>query len=124
MIEEHDLDDRLPFISVIHYGKEEYVGIIINQDNYVTSFYDFAAIVLQEERIKMIELGEMWWYESNHKIPISIFLRNWIEPFNYAIRTFSTHDVKIIVGPVVNISDMSDNKPKRRTVQLLCPSRT
>lgn len=119
MIEEQDLDERLPFISVINYGKEEYVGVIINQDNNITSFYDFAQIILQEDRIRMIELCEIWWYESNHRIPISIFLRNDLEHFRYAIKSFNSNDVKIVMGPTVNVSNMTDKRPKRRTVQFI-----
>ena len=39
-----DIEQNLPFISVLNYGEEEYVGIIINQDQFVTSFYDLNAI--------------------------------------------------------------------------------
>lgn len=123
MIEEQDLDERLPFISIIHYGKEEYVGVIINQDSNITSFYDFAHIILQEDKIRMIELCEIWWYESNHRIPINIFLRRDLEPFRYAIKSFNSNDVKIVIGPTVNISNMTDKRPKRRTVQFIRSSK-
>ena len=39
-----NIEQNLPFISVLNYGDEEYVGIIINQDQHVTSFYDLNAI--------------------------------------------------------------------------------
>jgi hypothetical protein len=43
-------EQQLPFISVINYGENEYVGIIINQDQYVTSFYDIDALRTPEEK--------------------------------------------------------------------------
>jgi len=45
-----NIEQTLPFISVINYGEEEYVGIIINQDQFVTSFYDLNAIKTPEEK--------------------------------------------------------------------------
>jgi hypothetical protein len=116
---ELDLYSQLPFISIIQYGNEEYVGIIINQDAFVTSFYDLSLIKLQEERIHMMELCEIWWYESNHRIPINIFLKNQLDIYRYAIKTFITKDVHIVMGPVVNLSTIADKRPKRRTVQLV-----
>jgi len=50
------------------------VGIIINQDAQVTSFYDYSAIRTEEENAYFLELGEAWWWESNRMIPINIFL--------------------------------------------------
>ena len=82
-------EQQLPFISVINYGELEYVGIIINQDQYVTSFYDIDAIKTPDEKTIFLEIGETWWWESNRQIPINIFLRLEIEPFRYCIKTLT-----------------------------------
>jgi hypothetical protein len=111
--------EQLPFISVIQYGNNEYVGIIINQDSYVTSFYDLSVIKIQNQITEILELGEIWWWESNHKIPINIFLRNEMDLFRYAIKTFNNKDVKIVMGPVVNMSSLSQKRPKTKSVQLI-----
>lgn len=114
-----NIEDQLPFISVLHYGEEEYVGIIINQDQYVTSFYDLSAIKTADERTALLEVGEIWWWESNRQIPINIFLRKEVEPFKYSIKTFNSKDVRIIIGPVVNLMNMSLKRIKRKSVQLV-----
>jgi hypothetical protein len=67
--------DNFPFISCIKSNEKEYVGIIINCDNYVVSMYDLSMIVDPEDRKLFLELGEVWWWESNRRIPISIFLK-------------------------------------------------
>jgi hypothetical protein len=36
-----DIQEKFPFISIVSYGGIEYVGIIINQDQSVTSMYVF-----------------------------------------------------------------------------------
>ena len=114
-----NIQEQLPFISVLHYGEDEYVGIIVNQDQFVTSFYDLAMIKTLDERTGLLEIGEIWWWESNRQIPINIFLRREIEPFKYAIKTFNSKDVRIILGPVVNLMNMTLKRVKRKSVQLV-----
>ncbi len=113
------LQEHLPFISVLHYGTEEYVGIIINQDQYVTSFYDLGILRTPEEQARLLELGEVWWWESNRQMPINIFLRTEIAEFKFAIKTFNSKDVRVILGPIVNLSNLSLKRVKRKNVQLV-----
>jgi hypothetical protein len=118
-----NIQEQLPFISVINYGDEEYVGIIINQDQFVTSFYDLNAIRTPAEKTVFLEIGETWWWESNRQVPINIFLRIEIEPFRYAIKTFNSKDVRIVLGPVVNLMNLTIKRIKRKSVQLVRKTR-
>ena len=114
-----NIQEQLPFITVLHYGEEEYVGIVINQDQHVTSFYDLEILRTPEEKTILLEIGEIWWWESNRQIPISIFCRKEIEPFRYAIKTFNSKDVRIVLGPTVNLLNMTLKRVKRKSVQLV-----
>lgn len=114
-----NIQEQLPFITVLHYGEEEYVGIVINQDQHVTSFYDLAMLKTPDEKTLLLEIGEIWWWESNRQIPISIFCRKEIEPFKYAIKTFNSKDVRIVLGPTVNLLNMTLKRVKRKSVQLI-----
>jgi hypothetical protein len=114
-----NIEQNLPFISVLNYGNDEYVGIIINQDQYVTSFYDLNAILSAEDKATFLEIGEIWWWESNRQFPISIFCRDDIYPFAYAIKTFNSKDTRIILGPVVNLMNLTVKRVKRKSVQLV-----
>lgn len=116
-----NIQEQLPFISVLNYGEAEYVGIIINQDQYVTSFYDLSTIKTLDDRAVLLEIGEVWWWESNRQIPINIFCRKEIEPFRYAIKTFNSKDVRVILGPVVNLMNLTLKRVKRKSVQLVRP---
>ena len=111
--------EQLPFISVINYGEQEYVGIIINQDQFVTSFYDIDAIKTPDEKTKFLLMGETWWWESNRLIPINIFLKAEIDIFKYCIKTFNSKGVRIVLGPTVNILNLSLKRAKRRSVELV-----
>jgi len=114
-----DIEQNLPFISVINYGEEEYVGIIINQDQYVISFYDLNAIRSPEEKTAFLEVGEAWWWESNRQFPINVFCRDQIGPFAYAIKTFNSKDTRIVLGPVVNLMNLTIKRVKRKSVKLV-----
>ena len=114
-----NIENQLPFISVLNYGELEYVGIIINQDQFVTSFYDLEGIRTPVEKTALLELGEIWWWESNRQVPINIFLRREIEPFRYSIKTFNSKDVSIVFGPTVNLSDIAEKRVKRKSIQLV-----
>jgi hypothetical protein len=81
-----NIEQTLPFITVLTYGEQEYVGMMINQDQYVTSFYDLGAIKTPDEKTALLEQGEIWWWESNRQVPINIFLKKDLEPFKYAIK--------------------------------------
>ena len=113
------LTDKYPFITLIRYVQDEYVGIIQNHDNQVTTLYDFGAIQDSELKRQFIELGSIWWWESNRLIPINIFLRKEMETFRYAIKNFTTKDVQILMGPVVNLNNIMLKRVKRRSVQLV-----
>lgn len=114
-----DIEENFPFISVVHYGGSEYVGVIINQDQYVTSMYVYTDLRTDDERQKLIELAEIWWWESNRTIPINIFLRNEMEQFRYVIQTMNSKDVKVTIGPVVNLNNLAIKRVKRKSVQLV-----
>ncbi len=114
-----NLQENFPFISVINHVNQEYVGIIINQDAQVTSIYDYAAIRTDIEKQRFLELGEAWWWESNRQIPINIFLLREIADFRYAIRNFSTKDVKVLLGPCTSLNDIIVKRIKRKSITLV-----
>lgn len=114
-----NLQENFPFISVLNHVNKEYVGIIINQDQQITSFYDYASIRSDEEKSRFLELGEAWWWESNRQIPINIFLHKEIIEFKYAIKNFSTKDVKIMLGPCTSLNDIIVKRIKRKSITLL-----
>jgi hypothetical protein len=114
-----DIQENFPFLSVVTYGGNEYIGIIINQDIAVTSMYIYTDLKTTSEQELFLELGDAWWWESNRMIPINIFLRKEIESFKYCIMTMNSKDVKVTIGPCVNLSNLSLKRIKRKSVQLV-----
>ena len=114
-----NLQQNFPFISVLNHVDQEYVGIIINQDHQITSMYDYSLIRTDKEKSRFIELGEVWWWESNRQIPINIFLAREILDFRYSIRNFSTKDVKVALGPITSLNDIIIKRVKRKSITLV-----
>lgn len=114
-----DIQENYPFISVVTYGGNEYVGIIANQDQYITSIYVYTDLKTIDEKKAFLSVGEVWWWESNRMIPINIFMRKEMLHFQYCITTMNSKDVKVVMGPCVNLSNLSIKRVKRKNVQLV-----
>ena len=114
-----DIEENYPFISVVTYGGSEYVGIITNQDQFVTSMLVYSNLRTIEEKKLLLKLGEIWWWESNRMIPISIFLRKEITNIKHSQITMNSKDVKVVLGPTVNLNNLAMKRVKRKNVQLV-----
>ena len=113
------LTEKYPFITLCMYANTEYVGIVQNRDDAVTTIYDFGAIQSQEDKVLFLELASQWWWESNRSIPINIFLRKDWDRFKTVLRTFSNKDLEIIHGPVCSLMDIARKKSKRKSITLV-----
>ena len=113
------LRDKFPFLSLIRKGDMEFIGIIQNQDNNVISVYDYGRLMQPQDKMRYLKCGEIWWYESNRKLPINIFLKGEFKYFRTTLVTLNSKDVVIVEGPTVRLSDISKKRVKRRTIQLV-----
>ena len=109
---------QYPFLSLVTYGGQEYVGIMQNQDDSFLSMYDYSKI---DSKIKplFLELGDVWWWESNRTIPINLFLKNDFTSFSKYLITFNIKDTEVLRGPSVSIADLAKKRSKRRNIQLV-----
>ena len=114
-----EIEKNFPYISVVAYGDHEYVGIIANQDQFVTSMFVYTNLKDEEHKKLLLDLGEVWWWESNRMIPINIFLRLEIDPIRYSMITMNTRDVKLLIGPCVNVGNLAMKRIKRKSVHLI-----
>ena len=116
---QEDLQEKFPFLSCIRHGDIEYVGIIINQDSNVTSMYDYSSCHDDTQKLRLLECGDSWWWESNRKIPINIFMKSEMTQFRTLIKTFSTKDVELVFGHMVRLNDITEKRIKRKSIQLI-----
>tara|TARA_B100001057_G_scaffold221077_1_gene221467 strand:+ start:28222 stop:28599 length:378 start_codon:yes stop_codon:yes gene_type:complete len=111
--------ERYPFITFCTYASNEYVGVIQNRDDQITTIYDFGGIVEDHLKRDFLELANQWWWESNRSIPINIFLKQDWEKFKPYLKTFINKDLDIILGPSTSLQELSRKKVKRRSITLV-----
>jgi hypothetical protein len=56
--------ERYPFITFCTYAGNEYIGVMQNRDDAVTTIYDFGNIQHAELKKLFLELANQWWWES------------------------------------------------------------
>jgi hypothetical protein len=113
------LAEKYPFITLCVYASEEYVGIVQNKDDAVTTIYDFGIVNQQADKVEFLELAATWWWESNRSVPINIFLRGEWDKFRPTLRTFSNKDLEIVHGPACSLMDIARKKTKRKSITLV-----
>jgi len=111
--------EKYPYLTYLVYGGNDYVGIVQNSDEQITTIYDFAALKDAEQKIRFLQLADVWWWESNRIIPINVFLKtDWTE-FKFSIKTMNSKDVDIKLGPQISLKEMSQKRSKRRSITLV-----
>ena len=108
-----------PFMSFLTYGGNEYIGIIQNSDDIITTIYDYAILTTVDQKTRFLAMAEQWWWESNRLIPINVFLKtDWVE-FKFCLKTFNSKDVLIKHGHQVSLREIAQQKSKRRSITLV-----
>ena len=113
-----EIFEKYPFLSLVTYGGQEYVGIVQNQDDTVLSMYDYSKLPV-ELKETFLALGDTWWWESNRMIPINLFLKKDFNHFATFLITFNIRDTEVVRGPSVSIADLAKKRSKRRNIQLV-----
>ena len=114
-----DIQSNYPFLTLVKVGREEYLGIVQNCDQRLISLYNYADMS-PEVKLLFLEYGKSWWWESNRKLPINIFIGSDFEVFRNYLLSFSIKETEIVFGPTVQLSDLTANKRiRRKTVQLV-----
>jgi hypothetical protein len=113
------LTEKYPFITLCMYANSEYVGVVQNRDDIVTTIYDFGSIQAHGDKLQFLELASTWWWESNRSIPINIFLRGEWNQFRPTLRTFVNKDLEILHGPTCCLMDIARKKSKRKSITLV-----
>ena len=108
-----------PFLTYLIYGGNEYIGVIQNVDDVLTTMYDYGALNNLEEKQHFLALADTWWWESNTLIPINVFLKTEWAPFKMIVKTMNSKDVDIKFGPHISLISIASKRTKRRSITLV-----
>lgn len=114
-----ELLDNYPFLSYVTYGGLDYIGVIQNTDNVITTIYDYGMLRTVEQKQRYLELADQWWWESNRLIPINVFLKQDWQEFRLCIKVLNSKNVEIKYGPHVCLNDIGKKKSKRKSITLV-----
>ena len=110
---------QYPFITYLIYGGNEYIGIVQNSDDQITTIYDYGSLRTENQKKKFLDLGETWWWESNRMIPINVFLKQEWAEFKFCVKTMNSKEVNIRLGPNINLKEIASKRSKRRSITLV-----
>ena len=114
-----EITTEIEFLTGIKYAGNEYVGIVVNTDNQILTFYDADMIGSKDLKREFLELGNIWWWESNRMLPVDVFLFHEMQEFKHCVRTFILKETDIIFGPVTSMQNILKKRIKRRSIQLV-----
>lgn len=111
--------EQHPYLTFLTYGGNDYIGVIQNVDDVITTLYDFAVLKTEEQKVTYLQLAEVWYWESNRLVPINVFLKQEWAIFRPTLKTFNSKDVDIKTGPCVSLKEMAMKRSKRRSITLV-----
>lgn len=114
----NNLKEQFPFLSVIEMSGEEHYVVIDIQTKTKTAIYIINSIKSKTQLDEFMTLCEEWWWQSNRNIPISLFIKESMKPFDFCRRVFLNKDVKVIDGHVVSLQQLQQKRIKRKNIQL------
>lgn len=113
------LHEKFPFLAMgVTKDEERFVGLVLNRTKNFIAMYVLDDLKTIEEKKEFLGLAEQWWWESNRMLPISVFLKDDIAPYRYALRNFGIKEIEIQVGPVTSLAFIAPKRIKRKTVNL------
>ena len=113
------LQEKFPFLSLYEYGGEEFLGIIQNYGKNIVSVYNFNKITDQQLKRRFIELGEIWWTESNRKICINLFFKQDFDVFAPFMVNYVSKEFRLLNGHIVSLHSLNAKRVKRKRVQMV-----
>jgi hypothetical protein len=112
--------EKFPFLTFGVMHDEEYLGIIQNADNQFVSMYILDLIPTEDLRKLFLDFGDHWWWESNRKVPINVFVKDSrFKAFRGCLRMFSAKDFEIVAGPTVSLAESINRRIRKRQVVLV-----
>ena len=113
------LQEHFPFLTLFQYANDELIGIIQNSGKNVTSIYVYNLIKIPEQKKHFLDLAQIWWAESNRKIPINLFFKQDFDMFEPFAQNFVTKELKIISGHIVSLEELNAKRIKRKRVEVV-----
>lgn len=106
------IKNNFPFISVFSANDNEnnIYGIVLNCDKTTVSIIDIEKIRNKDEIIKLLEIGENWWWYSNRDIPLNLFYYDECLPYMKYVSHLSSKYIDKIYGNESSLTNFTNSK--------------
>jgi hypothetical protein len=112
--------EKLPFLAYGTLLDKQYLGVIQNCDAKLISVYVLDMIPTTEMRELFLQFAHTWWWESNRRVPINMFIKDpRFRSFRVCLKHFSRKDFNHIAGPAVSLADSLNRRVRKRQVTLV-----
>lgn len=119
MLDIKSIESNFPYLTCITCRETDFVCIVQNHDEKILTYYDVGRITDADELKEFLRLGDIWWFESNRKLPINIFVGVEMKRFQYCLTTVPMKDVVHVFGPMTSLNNLLIKRIKRRQIQLI-----
>lgn len=110
--------EKFPFLCICKTIEGDYlIGIVQNKTKDLVNIYILNNIKSVKLKKKFLTLGDIWWTESNRKIPINIFLKEDFTHFKRYLYKFTTKEITIIDGYTLELKNIFNKNIKRKIVK-------
>lgn len=114
-----NLLEKYPFVSIIYNKKIEMnIPVVINLiSKQHISYFDIND--LDKDDVKdFFELVISWW-NHNHQIPLTLYYKDEIEDYDYALKFLENREYEIVDGCVgTNLKNLSEKRIKRKIITI------
>src|SRR4051812_20830002 len=88
---------KYEFMTFVVFKDDVIVGIVQNETPKILSIYQFDLLKTTEEKELFLEFGDEWWWQSNHAVPINLYIGDRFEQFEYALRGYPRKPIEELI---------------------------
>lgn len=114
---------KYPYLTYFETTKfdKKIIGVIQKETSKFLWIYNYDLLDCPDKRKLLMSFAEKWWYESNHELPIEMFIGRPFDVFQDILQGFYLKDIDLdtIIGPRLNLSDSFRKRTKKKTIELV-----
>jgi len=116
-----DTRSKYEFMTFVVTKDDVIVGIVQNETAKLLMIYQFDLIRTTEEKEQFLSFGDEWWWQSNHSIPINLYIGDPFEAFEYVLRSYPKKPIDQLIGPTFNLADRYLRRVRKKKIEILIP---
>lgn len=121
MQEIEDTRSKYEFMTFVVMKDDIVVGIVQNETPKLLMIYQFDLIKTTDEKEFFLACGDEWWWQSNHSVPINLYIGDPFETFEYILRGYPRKPIEQIIGPTFNLAERYLRRVRKKKIEISIP---